>query len=300
MKHHDSAAIPARDPYRRHRVRVDGIGMAYIDEGQGDPIVFLHGNPTSSYIWRNVLPHLVDHGRCIAPDLVGMGDSDKLPDSGPHSYRLVEHRRYLDGLLETLGVRERVTLVVQDWGSALGLDWARRNASAIRGIACMEAFVAPIPSWDDWPEQAVPLFRAIRSAAGEDMVLERNFFVEEMLPAGVLRGLSDEEMTVYRRPYREPGESRRPTLTWPREVPVAGEPADVHDIVTRYGEWLATSPVPKLFIEAVPGTMFEAHRAVARSWPRLTHVTVPGGHMLQEDAPDAVGTALASWLRTLP
>ncbi|MEU0688373.1 haloalkane dehalogenase [Streptomyces uncialis] len=289
----------SEDRYQKRSIQVGGLGMAYIDEGEGDPIVFLHGNPTSSYIWRNVIPHVVDKGRCIAPDLIGMGDSDKLPGSGPNSYRFVEHRRYLDELLQALGVRERVTLVVQDWGSALGFDWAYRHPAAVRGIAYMEAFVATIPSWDDMPDQGAAFLQAIRSTAGEEMVLDRNLFVEDVLPHQVLRGLSEEEMAVYRRPYTEPGESRRPTLTWPRQVPVAGEPEDVHDTITRYAAWLATSSIPKLFIESVPGVMFEAHRAVARSWPNQTHLTITGSHMIQEDAPDEIGTALASWLRDL-
>ncbi|MFF8866042.1 haloalkane dehalogenase [Streptomyces sp. NPDC015139] len=292
--------ISAGERYRKRRIDVRGLEMAYVDEGEGDPIVFLHGNPTSSYVWRNVLPYLVDKGRCIAPDLIGMGGSAKLPDSGPGSYRFVEHRRFLDALLQALGVRERVTLVAQDWGSALGFDWAYRHPSAVRAIAYMEAFVAPIDSWNDWPESAVPVFRAIRSAAGEGMVLDRNFFVEEVLPTEVLRGLSEAEMAVYRRPYAEPGESRRPTLTWPREVPVAGEPREVHEAITRYAAWLAKSTVPKLFIEAVPGAMFPSHRAVARAWPHQTHLTVRGGHMVQEDAPDEIGAALAAWLSGLP
>jgi haloalkane dehalogenase len=197
-------------------------------------------------------------------------------------------------------VDERVTLVVHDWGSALGFDWAYRHRSAIRGIAYMEAFVAPINSWSDWPEQAVAMFQAIRSAAGEQMVLEKNFFVEQVLPAEVLRGLSEQEMAVYRHPYLEPGESRRPTLAWPREVPVEGQPRDVHDIIRDYGQWLATAGIPKLFIEAVPGAMFAAHRDTARSWPNQTHITVAAGHIVPEDAPDEIGTAVASWLQKLP
>lgn len=291
--------ISAEERYRKRRIEIDGLEMAYVDEGEGDPIIFLHGNPTSSYVWRNVIPHLTGNGRCIAPDLIGMGDSAKLPDSGPGSYRFVEHRRYLDAFLRALGVRERVVLVLQDWGSALGFDWACRHPAAVRGIAYMEAFVTPIPSWSDWPEAAVAFFQAIRSDAGEEMVIDRNIFVDDVLPSEVLRGLSEEAMAVYRRPYTEPGESRRPTLTWPREVPVAGEPRDVHDIITRYAEWLANSPVPKLFVEAVPGTMFETHRAIARSWPNQAHVTMKGGHMVQEDAPDEIGKAIASWLRDL-
>jgi haloalkane dehalogenase len=278
---------------------VGGLEMAYVQEGAGDPIVLLHGNPSSSYQWRNVIPYLTGLGRCIAPDLIGMGESAKLPDSGPGSYRFVEHRRYLDAFLEALGVDERVTLIVHDWGSVLGFDWAYRHRAAIRGIAYMEAFVAPINSWSEWPEQAVATFQAIRSPAGEQMVLENNFFVEEVLPAEVLRGLSDQEMAVYRRPYLERGESRRPTLAWPQEIPVEREPRDVHDIVESYRQWMATDAIPKLFIEAFPGAMFASHRDIARSWPNQTHITVSAGHIVPEDAPDEIGTAVASWLQKL-
>jgi haloalkane dehalogenase len=292
--------IPSAERYPKQRVEVLGLEMAYVDEGQGDPVVLLHGNPSSSYEWRNVIPYLTDLGRCIAPDLIGMGDSDKLPHSGPGAYRFVEHRAYLQAFLEAVGVRDRVTFVLHDWGSALGFDWAYRHPGAVRGIAYMEAFVAPVGSWDDWPEAAVALFQRIRSEAGEEMVLDRNFFVEEVLPTEVLRGLTHEEMAVYRRPYLEPGESRRPTLTFPREVPVAGEPADVHEAITSYARWLATADVPKLFIEAVPGVMFDEHRALAGSWPHQQHLTVPGSHVVPEDSPDEIGRAVADWLRDLP
>jgi haloalkane dehalogenase len=291
--------IPAQERYPKRFVDVRGVRMAYVEEGAGDPIVLLHGNPSSSYQWRNVIPHLSGLGRCIAPDLVGMGDSAKLPHSGPRSYRLVEHRAYLDSLLEQLGVTERVTLVLHDWGSALGFDWAYRHQDAVRAVAYMEAFVETIDSWDDWPPEAVAFFTAIRSEAGEQLVLEENLFVEQVLPSEVLRGLTAEERAVYRRPYLEPGESRRPTLTWPREVPVAGQPADVHDIVRAYGAWLAASDIPKLFVEAVPGVMFESHRAFARSWSQQQHVTVRAGHFVPEDAPDEVGAAIAAWLGSL-
>lgn len=292
--------ISAEERYSKRRVEVCGLELAYVEEGAGDPIVLLHGNPSSSYQWRNVIPYLTGLGRCIAPDLIGMGDSAKLPDSGPGSYRFIEHRRYLDALLDVLGVDERVTLVVHDWGSALGFDWAYRHRSAIRGIAYMEAFVAPIDSWSEWPEEAVAKFQAIRSPAGEQMVLEHNFFIEEVLPAGVLRELSEQEMAVYRRPYLEAGESRRPTLAWPQEIPVERRPRDVHDIIEDYGRWMATDAIPKLFIEAVPGAMFTTHRDVARSWPNQTHFTVGAGHIVPEDAPDEIGTAVASWLQKLP
>jgi haloalkane dehalogenase len=291
--------ISTDERYSKHRVTVHGLQMAYVDEGIGDPILFLHGNPSSSYEWRNVIPHLVDMGRCIAPDLVGMGDSDKLPDSGPSSYRFIEHRKYLDAFLEALEVQNHITLVLHDWGSALGFDWAYRHPHAIRAIAYMESFVKPITSWADWPEQAVELFQTIRSDAGEELVLDNNFVVENLLPAGVLRKLSDSEMAVYRRPYKNPGESRRPTLTWPREIPIAGKPSDVYDIIQTYGTWLASSDIAKLFIEAIPGAMFESHRDFARTWANQKHVKIRGGHFVQEDSPDETGAAIAAWLQDL-
>jgi haloalkane dehalogenase len=281
-------------------VDVLGLPMAYVEEGDGEPIVLVHGNPSSSYEWRSVIPHLAGLGRCIAPDLVGMGDSAKLPDSRPGSYRFAEHRAYLDAFLSAVGVRDRVTLVLRDWGSALGFDWAYRHPSAVRGIAFMEAFVATIDSWDDWPPEAVATFKALRSDAGERMVLEDNFVIERLLPGEVLRELSPEDWAVYRRPYLEPGESRRPTLTWPREVPVAGEPRDVHDVIRRYAAWLGSSDLPKLFVEAVSGAMFESHREVARAWPNQTRVVVRAGHLVPEDAPDEIGSAIADWLRFVP
>src|SRR5215468_5242172 len=231
--------ISAAFPYRKQRRRVLGRAMAYVEVGEGDPIVLLHGNPTSSYLWRNVLPHLQRRGRCIAPDLIGMGDSDKLSDSGPGSYRFVEHRRYLDDLLEALDVRERVTLVVHDWGSALGFDWANRHRKAVKGIAYMEAIVQP-QAWDHWDHMNMrPFLRALRSESGESMVLQDNFFIDKILPGAILRTLSAEEMTEYRRPFAEPGEGRRPTLTWPREIPIEGDPADVTAIAAAYADWLA-------------------------------------------------------------
>jgi haloalkane dehalogenase len=273
--------------------------MAYVDVGSGDPIVFLHGNPTSSYLWRNVIPHLQGLGRCLAPDLIGMGDSAKLPNSGPTSYTFIEHRRYLDALLEALGVNERVTLVVHDWGSALGFDWANRHRTAVKGIAYMEAIVRP-RSWNDWPESAQRTFQMLRSEAGERMILDENFFVETQLPRMVLRGLTDAEMAEYRRPFAEPGEGRRPTLTWPRQIPLDGEPADVTAIVQAYAEWLAHSSVPKLFINGEPGAALSgALREFCRTWPAQTEVTVRGLHYLQEDAPDEIGQAIATWLKAL-
>jgi haloalkane dehalogenase len=292
--------ISATMPYPKQRRRVFGLEMAYVEVGQGHPIVLLHGNPTSSYLWRNVLPHLAPLGRCIAPDLIGMGDSDKLPNSGPGSYRFVEHRRYLDALLEALDVRERVTLVVHDWGSALGFDWANRHREAVKGIAFMEAIVAPqgADHWDNMGMRSA--LTALRSEAGEAMVLQNNYFIEEILPKAIVRKLSDEEMAEYRRPFAVPGEGRRPTLTWPRQIPIAGEPADVHAIATEYANWLGTSNVPKLFLKVEPGAILtnDALVNLVRGWPALTEKTVKGIHFVQEDSPDEIGGAIAEWMRT--
>ncbi len=292
--------ISAAFPYQKQRRRVLGREMAYVEVGAGDPIVLLHGNPTSSYLWRNVLPHLQPHGRCLAPDLIGMGDSDKLPESGPGSYRFVAHRRYLDALLAALGVHERVTLVVHDWGSALGFDWANRHRAAVKGIAYLEAIVRPL-TWDEFPEAFRPDFRALRSEAGEAMILRDNLFVERVLPAGVLRTLSAAERAEYRRPFAAPGEGRRPTLTWPREIPIAGEPADVAAIAAAYADWLATSGVPKLFVRGEPGALLVSGALVdfVRGWPAQTEVTVAGVHFLQEDSPDEIGRAIADWMGAL-
>ena len=285
---------------QRSSVRVKDLEMSYVEGGEGDPIVFLHGNPTSSYLWRNIMPPLVGQGRCIAPALIGMGHSDKLGSSGGGSSRFVEHRRYLDGFLDAVGVTDAVTLVIHDWGSALGFDWAHRHPDAVRGIAYMEGIVRPVTT-EEWPESARSIFEAMRSPAGEEMVLEKNVFVERILPASILRPLSDEEMDEYRAPYVEPGESRRPILTWPREIPIDGQPADVTEIVADYAAWLEGADVPKLFINADPGTiLIGAQREYCRSWPNQTEVTVPGLHFIQEDSPDEIGAAIAAWHANLP
>lgn len=287
--------ISPEERHPKQTAEVLGSTMAYVDVGRGDPIVFLHGNPTSSYLWRNVIPHLEGQGRCIAPDLIGMGDSDKLEPSGPDRYTFVEHRRYLDALLEQLGVRENVTLVIHDWGSALGFDWANRQRDAVKGIAYMEAIVQPV-SWAQWPDAARAVFQGFRSPAGEAMVLENNLFVERVLPGSILRKLEAAELDVYRRPFREAGEGRRPTLTWPRQIPIDGEPADVVEIVERYGEWLSRSDVPKLFVNAEPGAiLIGEQREFCRSWPSQQEVTVKGSHFIQEDSPDEIGEAIAKW-----
>ena len=290
-----SDPIPAADPYPRRRVRVLDSEMAYVDVGAGDPVVFLHGNPTSSYLWRNVIPHVESVGRCLAPDLIGMGDSGRAPAG---SYRFVDHARYLDAWFEALGLT-RVTLVVHDWGSALGFHWARRHPERVRGIAYMEALVRPV-TWEEWPEVARQVFQAMRSPAGEEMVLTKNVFVERILPASVLRGLTSEEMDHYREPFREPGEARRPTLTWPREIPVEGEPADVTAVVDAYAKWLSQSLLPKLFINGNPGSILVGGpRDFCRTWPNQQEVTVRGSHFLQEDSPAEIGQAIARFLRRL-
>lgn len=291
--------MAATSPIDKKFARVLDRSMAYVEAGEGDPIVLLHGNPTSSYLWRGVIPHLTGLGRCIAPDLIGMGDSDKLDDSGPQRYRFVEHRRYVDALLDALGVNANVTFVVHDWGSALGFDWANRNRQAVKGLAYMEAIVQPL-TWQQWPEAALKVFQGFRSDSGESMVLTNNVFVERVLPGSIKRKLSEEEMAEYRRPFLEAGESRRPTLTWPREIPIEGEPQDVTEIVAGYADWLRQSPVPKLFVNADPGAILVGEqREFCRSWPNQSEVTVPGIHFVQEDAAGEIGRAIADWIRSI-
>ena len=281
-------------------VEVKGKRMAYVEMGEGDPVVFLHGNPTSSYLWRNIMPHVSGQARCLAPDLIGMGDSDKLDDPGPGSYRFVEHREYLDGFLDAVGLGGNAVFVVHDWGSALGFDWGNRHRDRVRGFCYMEALVRPV-TWDEWPEAAKAVFQGFRSPAGEGMVLEKNVFVERVLPGSILRKMSEEEMAVYRRPFAEPGEDRRPTLTWPREIPISGEPADVVEIAGTYSEWLAASDVAKLFIDAEPGAILTGpQREFCLGWPNQTVAKVKGSHFIQEDSPDEIGQALSNWLHGLP
>ena len=288
-----SKPISAADAYERHRIALLETEISYVDTGAGEPVVFLHGNPTSSYLWRNVIPHVEGLGRCLAPDLVGMGDSGAAPDG---SYRFVDHARYLDAWFEALGLTN-VTLVVHDWGSALGFYWAYRHPERVRGIAYMEAVVRPL-TWEEWREESRQIFQDLRSEAGEEMVLEKNLFIEGILPSAVLRDLTEEEMNVYRRPYLEPGESRRPTLTWPRELPINGEPEDVVSIVDDYSKWLAQSDVPKLFVNAEPGAILTgSQREFCRTWPNQEEVTVRGVHFVQEDSPHEIGEAVATFVR---
>jgi len=288
MKHHP---ISTDDISYRKRVPVLDSNMAYVDVGEGDPIVFLHGNPTPSYLWRNIIPYSLPLGRCLAPDYVGMGNSG-LSTNG--SYRFVDHRRYLDAWFEALQLTKNIILVVHDWGSALGFDWARRHPERVKGLVYMESIVRPFFSWDEWPEATREFFKAQRSSAGEELILEKNLFIEYLLP---LRGISEEAIEVYRRHYRNPGPLRQPMLTWSRELPIEGQPEDVVKIVDAYARWLSTSPIPKLFINAEPaGFLIGAQREFCRMWPNQQEVTVKGAHFLQEDSPDDVGEAIARFV----
>lgn len=283
-------------PLSKQYATVKGKRMAYHEVGAGRSVVFLHGNPTSSYLWRNIIPHVSGQARCIAPDLIGQGDSDKLDDTGPDSYRFVEHREYLDGLLDQLDLGDDIVFVIHDWGSALGFDWANRHRDRVAGIVFMEAIIQPVASWDEFPDAARDIFQGFRSEAGEQMVIENNLFVEAVLPGSILRDLTPEEHDEYRRPFVEP-QHRRPTLTWPRQIPIEGEPADVVEIVDAYATWLDTADVPKLFVDANPGALIrDVQRERIRSWPNLTEVRVEGSHFIQEDSPDEIGRAIAAWL----
>lgn len=289
-----ASAILAVDPYARKRAAVLDTELAYVEAGAGDPIVLLHGNPTSSYLWRNVIHELEGLGRCLAPDLVGMGDSGKAPGG---SYRFVDHVRYLDAWFDAVLPDGQVTLLLHDWGSALGFYWAHRHPARVRGLVYMEAIVRPV-TWDEWPESARGIFQAMRSEAGEALILEKNVFVERILPASVLRKLTDAEMDAYRAPFLAPGEGRRPMLTWPREIPIDGEPADVDRIVLDYSEWLAGCDIPKLFVNADPGSILVGpQRDFCRTWPNQEEITVPGIHFLQEDSPSEIGKAAAAFIR---
>jgi haloalkane dehalogenase len=285
-------------PLAKKTVDVLGARMAYHERGEGAPVLFLHGNPTSSYLWRDVIPELDGLGRLLAPDLIGMGDSAKLPNPGPDTYRFTTHREYLGAFIDAvIGPAESLVLVVHDWGSALGFDWANRHRGRVRGIAYMEAIVRPVASWNDWSASATPIFQGFRSDKGETMILERNMFVERVLPGSVLRKLTEAEMTEYRRPFLR-AEDRWPTLTWPRQIPIAGEPADVVQISTAYSQWMAENDIPKLFVNAEPGAiLIGAPRDFCRSWKNQTEVTVPGSHFIQEDSGPAIGRAVANWIK---
>ncbi len=284
--------------YEKQYKTVFGKRMAYIDEGSGDPIVFLHGNPTSIYLWRNVIPHLEGKGRLIAIDMIGLGDSDKLDHIDENSYSLADNSRYTFALLEALGVDNNVTLVLHDWGSGVGFNWANQHRDAVKAIAFMEAIVTPFPTWDDFPIGLHGPIGTLRSAEGDKMALEDNFFIETLLPSAILRTLSEAEHNEYRRPFLNSGEDRRPTIVGPRQLPIAGEPADTTDIVASYADYLAHSDdIPKLFINAEPGAFLVGYaRDFVRTWPNLKEVTVKGAHFIQEDSPNEIGQAILEWL----
>lgn len=288
------------DEQSKHFCEVHGKKMAYVDVGDGKPVVFLHGNPTSSYIWRNVIPHVAPYARCIAPDLIGMGDSEKLEEGGADRYSFVEHRRFLDSFLESVDAAHEVVMVAQDWGGALAMDWARRHARDIRGIAYMETMVRT-RTWDEMDPIVRATFEQLRSSEGEEMVLRDNVFIEKLLPARILRELTEAEMNVYRRPYLRAGDDRLPTLTFPREIPIDGKPELVAQVVSDYSRWMAEADVPKLFINGEPGgVLVGGMRDLCRTWNNQEEVTVRGSHFLQEDSPHEIGIAIAEWLRKLP
>lgn len=286
-------------PYEKKFAEVDGYRLAYIEEGAGDPIVLLHGNPTSSYLWRNVIPHLTGSGRVIVPDLIGHGDSDKLPvEQGPERYTFEKTYDLLSGLLAALGVNSKVLLVIHDWGSALGFHWASQHADAVRGIAYMEGIVQPV-TWEQWPENARGIFQGFRSEKGEELVLERNMFVDAVLPSSVMRDLTETEMAHYRAAFNTP-DDRQPTLNWPRQIPISGEPAHMVALVQAYAQFMAASAIPKLFINAEPGSILTGEpREFCRAWPNQQEVTVKGLHFVQEDSPHEIGAAVAQWAASL-
>ncbi len=285
--------------HSKKNMKVFDKNMSYVEMGQGNTILFLHGNPTSSYLWRNIMPYMKEKGRCIAPDLIGMGDSDKLENKSAGTYTFIEHRKWLDELLNLLDIGNKVILVVHDWGSALGFDWAKRNQDRVAGIAYMEGIVRPLKNWDEWPSSSAPIFQGFRSEAGEKLVMEKNIFVEKVLPGSVLRGLTEEEMEVYRRPFNIP-EDRRPTLDWPNQIPIEGHPKDVTEITKSYSEYLSTSNVPKLFVNAEPGAILVGEqREFCRSWPNQQEITVSGSHFIQEDSPDLIGKGILDWLLSI-
>jgi haloalkane dehalogenase len=286
-------------PYEKKFIDVDSKKIAYVDEGHGDPIILIHGNPTSSFLWRNIVPELLNSGRVIVPDLIGQGDSEKLPVSdGADRYSLEVAYKYVDGLLQNIGADNNVTLVIHDWGSGIGFLWAMRNPDAVKGVAYMEAIVKPM-SWDDWPEGGVGIFKGFRSEKGEDLILNRNMFIEGVLPSSVIRELTEKEMNAYRAPHIKE-EDRQPLLNWPRQIPLEGEPKNVVSLVNDYGAFMSSSNIPKLFINADPGSiLLGKQREFCRSWPNQKEVTVKGIHFIQEDSPFEIGQAVAEWLETI-
>lgn len=286
--------------FDKSSVNIDGQKLAYIDVGEGTPIVMLHGNPTSSFLWRNIIPHLNDLGRVIVPDLIGHGDSDKLPVSmGPDRYTFENTFEYINKLLNRLEINQDITLILHDWGSALGFYWAMKNPEKIKAICYMEAIVSPI-NWSDWPEQARGIFKGFRSAKGEDLILKRNMFIEAVLPSSIIRKLTKDEMDEYRKPFLNEND-RQVTLNWPRQIPIEGEPSHMFRLVTSYAEWISNDgDIPKLFINADPGSILIGNqREFCRGWKNQTEVTVNGLHFIQEDSPHEIGEAISSWMRNI-
>lgn len=284
----------------KKKILINNKNIAYVDSGSGDPIIFLHGNPTSSYLWRNITPHLETQGRCISIDLIGMGDSDKLDNPDENSYLFEEHYHYVSAAIESLTDGENISFVIHDWGSALGFNWCFNNPDSVKGIAYMEAIVKEM-TWEDWDNDAKSIFQGFRSDAGESLVLEKNYFIEKVLPGSIIRALSSDEMNEYRRPFLNSGEDRRPTLSWPREIPIEGQPRNVCEIVNQYAEWMQTNDIPKLFINAEPGAITTGRiRDFCRSWKNQTEVTVKGKHFVQEDSPDEIGKAISTWYKNIP
>ena len=282
--------------WNKKYIDVLGKQIAYVEMGEGDPIIFQHGNPTSSYLWRNILPQLQGLGRCIAMDLIGMGDSEKLEDKGNMTYSYNTHKKYFDGFLDAIGVESNATLVIHDWGSALGFDWANDYPEKVKAICYMEGIVQSM-EWEDWNEDAKGIFQGFRSPAGEEMILEKNLFIEAVLPGSILRKLSDAEMNEYRRPFNDK-KSRRPTLDWPRQIPLENDPPEICKIVDSYSQWMAENNIPKLFINAEPGAiLIGKQREFCRTWKNQKEVTVKGSHFIQEDSPNEIGNAIFDWLK---
>lgn len=289
--------ISDKELEKKH-IDVLGKSMAYVERGQGNPIIFQHGNPTSSYLWRNIIPHLENQGRCIAIDLIGMGDSDKIDDAGENTYSYHVHKKYFDACLKELRVEDDVVFVIHDWGSSLGFNWAFENQNSVKGICYMEAIVKNI-SWNDWPESGRSIFQGFRSEAGEDLVLKKNLFVETVLPGSIIRDLNEKEMDVYRRPFLKDIE-RRPTLDWPRQIPIENEPEEVCKIVEDYASWMSVNEIPKLFINADPGAiLIGEQREFCRKWKNQKEITVKGSHFIQEDSPHEIGDAISEWLQSI-
>jgi len=287
-----NAAIQAADTLPRKKVKLLNTVMSYVDVGAGEPVVFLHGNPTSSYLWRNIIPYISKYRRCLAPDLVGMGQSGKLSDD---SYSFATHTLYLDAWFEAVGIQENITLVLHDWGSALGFYRAYRFPHQIKALVYMEALVLP-RLWSDFPDGRDAAFRALRSEKGEEMIVENNFFIETVLPKSIIRKLSEEEMENYRRPFLNK-KDRLPTLAFPREIPIEGEPAAMADIIDAYGTWAANSSIPKLFISATPGALITDRTLdFCRQWKNQVEVTVKGIHYIQEDSPAEIGEAIREFI----